>query len=94
MGCLVVNATYDVDLLYSLINHTRYNKPIPVMKTELQVTRDKLNDISKIIVGAALEVHRHMGPGLLESIYQHCMVEELRSMGILCRSKGARYAAL
>ncbi|HTF21406.1 MAG TPA: GxxExxY protein [Chryseolinea sp.] len=52
------------------------------MKTELQATRDKLNDMSKIVVASAIEMHRHMGPGLLESIYQHCMVTELRSTGI------------
>ncbi|MGC3943786.1 MAG: GxxExxY protein [Chryseolinea sp.] len=45
---------------------------------ELELQRARLNAISKIIVSSAIEVHRHMGPGLLESIYQHCLIAELR----------------
>ncbi len=33
-------------------------------------------DLSEKIIGAAIEVHRHLGPGLLESIYQACMEKE------------------
>jgi GxxExxY protein len=36
------------------------------------------NSLTELVIGAAIEVHRHMGPGLLESIYQRCMEEELR----------------
>lgn len=38
-----------------------------------------LNHLSSIILDAAIVVHREMGPGLLEGIYQHCMVKELRT---------------
>ena len=38
-----------------------------------------LNQISTIILDSAIAVHREMGPGLLEAVYQHCMVRELRS---------------
>jgi len=37
------------------------------------------------VIGAAIEVHRHMGPGLLESVYQACMAEELRLQGMECK---------
>jgi GxxExxY protein len=34
------------------------------------------------IIGAAIEVHRHLGPGLLESIYEACLAWELRDRGM------------
>jgi GxxExxY protein len=36
-----------------------------------------LNQLSSIILDASIAVHREMGPGLLENVYQHCMVREL-----------------
>ena len=38
-----------------------------------------LNRLTARIIGAAIEVHRHLGPGLLESIYQECLARELAS---------------
>jgi GxxExxY protein len=40
------------------------------------------NHVTQQILGAAIEVHRHLGPGLLESIYQQCLVRELASRGL------------
>jgi GxxExxY protein len=42
----------------------------------------ELNHLSSQIIKAAMTVHRELGPGLLESIYQSCMVIELRDRGI------------
>ncbi|HEX9812942.1 MAG TPA: GxxExxY protein [Burkholderiales bacterium] len=39
------------------------------------------NALSSEVIGAAIEVHRHLGPGLLESIYRDCLVHELRLRG-------------
>ena len=39
---------------------------------------EDLNNIIGKVIGAAIEVHRHIGPGLLESAYLECMCEELR----------------
>ncbi len=38
-----------------------------------------LNRLTARIIGAAIEVHRHLGPGLLESMYQACLARELAS---------------
>ena len=40
------------------------------------------NDISGKIIGAAIEVHKHLGPGLLESAYEECLCRELDLRGI------------
>jgi GxxExxY protein len=41
------------------------------------------NEISKVIVGSAIEVHRELGgPGLLESFYEEAMVDELQRRGM------------
>jgi len=39
------------------------------------------NDLSKKIIGCAIEVHRQLGPGLLESAYQECLYYELKQAG-------------
>lgn len=40
------------------------------------------NDLSKIIIGCAIEVHKRLGPGLLESAYQECLYYELVQKGL------------
>jgi len=40
-----------------------------------------INDITQAIIGAAIEVHRRLGPGLLESAYRVCLAYELRKRG-------------
>ncbi len=37
-----------------------------------------VNEISKVIIGFAIEVHKKLGPGLLESAYQECLYYELK----------------
>ena len=40
------------------------------------------NELSSKIIGAAIEVHRELGPGLLEGVYELCLVHVLRDMGL------------
>ncbi|HEV1993029.1 MAG TPA: GxxExxY protein [Candidatus Acidoferrum sp.] len=40
------------------------------------------NELTGAIIGAAIEVHRHLGPGLLESAYEECLFHELLSQEI------------
>lgn len=42
----------------------------------------EINEITKNIIGAAIEVHRTLGPGLLESTYEACLFYELEQMGL------------
>jgi GxxExxY protein len=44
--------------------------------------KTRANDLSKQIIGAAIEVHRYLGPGLLESTYEACLRKELTLRGI------------
>ena len=40
------------------------------------------NELSSIIIGAAIEVHTQLGPGLLESVYESCLFYELKQLGL------------
>lgn len=40
------------------------------------------NELSFKIIGVAIEVHRHLGPGLLESAYEQCLCHELKQNGL------------
>ncbi len=40
------------------------------------------DELSALIIGAAIEVHRELGPGLLEGIYEDCLHYELRERGV------------
>ena len=46
------------------------------------VTQKYVNQISYRTVGCAIEVHKNLGPGLLESVYETCLIDELKSIGL------------
>jgi GxxExxY protein len=59
-------------------------------KTETDIMHPlflKADRLSGEVIGAAIEVHRIMGPGLLESIYERCLLRELELRGIPARSQ-------
>lgn len=45
------------------------------------------NEISSKIIGAAIEVHKQLGPGLLESTYETCLAYELRQIGLTVKQQ-------
>lgn len=51
------------------------------------MTRKEIDALSYKIIGCAIEVHRHLGPGLLESVYEKCMMQELAINNIKYRSQ-------
>lgn len=42
---------------------------------------EELNKITDTIIGCSIEIHRHLGPGLLESAYAECLYYELKNEG-------------
>ncbi len=53
--------------------------------TEIAERRKRVNAVTERVIGAAIEVHRALGPGLLESCYEMCLRHELDSRGISFR---------
>ena len=51
------------------------------------LNKQYLKDLVYQVNGAAIEVHKHIGPGLLESVYHKCMVKELVIRGINVQSE-------
>lgn len=58
------------------------NRPLTAEDAEDTETVKNLNQLTDAIIGAAMEVHRVLGPGLLESTYEMCLCRELSIRGI------------
>jgi len=52
--------------------------------TEKNFEKDEENFLTEKIIGAAITVHRELGPGLLESTYEACLTFELVNQGLIC----------
>lgn len=50
-------------------------------------TKRAIDDLAYKIIGCAIEVHKELGPGLLEAIYEKCFIEELLSKGLRVESQ-------
>jgi GxxExxY protein len=50
---------------------------------------EKASGLTESIIGAAIEVHRDKGPGLIESIYEWCLTKEFEPRGLRCLSQKA-----
>ena len=49
----------------------------------------EFDELSNKVIGCALQVHRHLGPGLLESTYEACLAYELEQSGLTFRQQHA-----
>jgi len=47
----------------------------------------KASELTETIIGGAIEVHRNVGPGLIESIYEWCLLKELGLRGLKCQTQ-------
>jgi GxxExxY protein len=47
------------------------------------MTQKYLNDLTYLIIGCASEVHKELGPGLLENIYEKCLAHMLKDKGVI-----------
>lgn len=57
------------------------------MSSVTEPNKTDLDRLSHDVIGAAIEVHRALGPGLLESVYEASLVHELKLRGIACESQ-------
>ena len=53
----------------------------------MKTTKKYLDDLTYRVIGCAIEVHKHLGPGLLESVYERCFLRELELRGISCKKQ-------
>ncbi len=52
-----------------------------------RITKKQINDLTYEIIGAAIEVHKALGPGLLESNYEKALIYELSSKGLKTKTQ-------
>ncbi len=53
----------------------------------MEITQKYLDELTYKIIGCAIEVHKHLGPGLLESVYEKCFIHELVLRGLHYQSQ-------
>lgn len=53
----------------------------------MRITQKYIDELTYKIIGCAIEVHRIMGPGLLESVYEKCFLIELARIGLSCKKQ-------
>ena len=51
------------------------------------MNRERYNQLSKQILDASITVHKEMGPGLLESVYEFCLMKEMELRGIFAENQ-------
>jgi GxxExxY protein len=57
-------------------------KTLRALRDTKLISQKYVNDLAYSIVGCSIEVHKHLGPGLLESVYKMCLIDELKSRNL------------
>jgi len=58
------------------------NSTVTSTTKNTKVTKMQFDELSNRVIGCAIEVHRVLGPGLLESTYEQCLARELTIVGL------------
>lgn len=58
------------------------DKPGFMQNTSQETQKQKINELSGKVIGACIEIHRELGPGLLEGAYEECLAYELTKAGL------------
>src|SRR5204863_3612396 len=53
----------------------------------MKTTKKYLNELTYKVIGCAIEVHKYLGPGLLESVYEKCFLRELDLRGMVSKNQ-------
>jgi GxxExxY protein len=53
-----------------------------MLQTNPELQKQRLNELSRLVIGLCIEIHRELGPGLLESSYEECLAYELQNAGL------------
>lgn len=56
----------------------------------MNMTKKYLNELTYKVIGCAIEVHKHLGQGLLESVYEKCFLKELSLRGIAFKNQSRK----
>ncbi len=54
---------------------------------EISINEKEYNFISHLIIESAIEVHKELGPGLIESVYEYCLIKVLKEKGLEVKSQ-------
>ena len=55
----------------------------------MRISKKYLNELTYSVIGCAIEVHKHLGPGLLESAYEECLYYKIISSGLRAEKQRA-----